>query len=165
MNRIIARAAVAGLLGLGAVALVPASQIARAGEVALIGDGIVRDRSAYSVPETVERLTRDIKDKDIMLFDVIDQAELGRAAGVEVKPSVLVIFGNPPLGTQFLTAKQDSGLDWPVRLLVYEDGNGQVWTAYTDFDWIARRHGITNRAEQFAMASEVIGSIVSSVRQ
>jgi uncharacterized protein (DUF302 family) len=73
-----------------------------------------------------------------------------------------VIFGNPPLGTQFLSANQEAGLDWPVRLLVFQDAEGQVWTAYTDFNWIARRHGIENRQPQFKMASEVITSITSA---
>ena len=59
---------------------------------------------------------------------------------------------------------RESGLDWPVRLLVFEDASGQVWTAYTDFKWIARRHGIKNRDPQFMMASEVIASITSSVQ-
>jgi uncharacterized protein (DUF302 family) len=53
-----------------------------------------------------------------MLCNVIDQAGLGKAAGVDVRPSTLINFGNPPLGTQFLTARAESGLDWPVRLLV-----------------------------------------------
>jgi uncharacterized protein (DUF302 family) len=75
---------------------------------------------------------------------------------------VLLIFGNPPLGTQFITANANE-LDWPVRLLVYEN-EGEVWTAYTDFDWIARRHGIKNRQDQFKMASSVITSITSSVK-
>jgi len=124
--------------------------------------GIIRTRSGYPMQETVDRITRDIADKKIMLFSIIDQAKLAKDAGVTLNPSTLVVFGNPPLGTQFLTAKAESGLDWPVRLLVFQDDQGQVWTAYTDFDWIARRHGITNRKAQFKMASEVISSIVSS---
>jgi uncharacterized protein (DUF302 family) len=76
----------------------------------------------------------------------------------------LLIFGNPPLGTHFITANANAGLDWPVRLLVYENEKGEVWTAYTDFDWIARRHSIENRTDQFKMASTVIASITSSVR-
>ena len=73
------------------------------------------------------------------------------------------MFGNPPLGTQFITANPLAGLDWPVRLLVFQDANGQVWTAYTDFDVIARRHRITNRDAAFKMASQVIASITSAV--
>ena len=77
---------------------------------------------------------------------------------------MLLIFGNPPLGTQFITANPNAGLDWPVRLLVFENEKGEVWTVYTDFDWIARRHGIKSRGDQFKMASTVIGSITSSVK-
>ena len=101
--------------------------------------------------------------KGIKLFDIIDQAKLAKEAGIELRPSTLIVFGNPPLGTQFLTAKPESGLDWPVRLLVFEDAEGKVWTAYTDFAWIARRHGIKNRGPQFRMASDVIASITASV--
>jgi len=74
------------------------------------------------------------------------------------------VFGNPPLGTQLMTSNPNAGLDWPVRLLVIEDNAGAVWTVYTDFAWIAARHGIVNRADQFKMASMVIASITSSVK-
>lgn len=127
-------------------------------------DGIVKSKSAYSMQETVERITKDIAVKKIKLFDVIDQAMLAKDAGVALNPSELIVFGNPPLGTQFLTAKPESGLDWPVRLLVFQDDTGQVWTAYTDFSWIAKRHGITNRDPQFQKATEVIASITASVK-
>jgi uncharacterized protein (DUF302 family) len=127
-------------------------------------DGIVRVKSAYPIAETIERLKKDIADKGIKFFDEIDQSRLAADAGIQLRPSVLLIFGNPPLGTQFITANANAGLDWPVRLLVYENDKGEVWTAYTDFDWIARRHGIENRADQFKMASSVISSITSSVK-
>jgi uncharacterized protein (DUF302 family) len=127
-------------------------------------DGIVRVKSGYSITETVERLKKDIADKGIKFFNEIDQSRLAADAGINLRPSVLLIFGNPPLGTQFITANANAGLDWPVRLLVYENEKGEVWTAYTDFDWIARRHGIENRNDQFKMASSVISSITSSVK-
>ena len=127
-------------------------------------DGIVRIKSAYPIAETIERLKKDIADKGIKFFSEIDQAKLAADSGIKLQPSVLLIFGNPPLGTQFITANANAGLDWPVRLLVFENEKGEVWTVYTDFDWIARRHGIKNRKDQFKMASTVIGSITSSVR-
>ena len=127
-------------------------------------DGVVRDRSAYPLGETIERLKKDIADKGIKFFTEIDQSRLAGEAGIKLQPSVLLIFGNPPLGTQFITANANTGLDWPVRLLVFENEKGEVWTAYTDFDWIARRHGIENRNDQFKMASTVIASIISSVK-
>ena len=67
------------------------------------------------------------------------------------------------MGTLFLTSNPAAGLDWPVRLLVLEDEQGQVWTLYTDFSWIAHRHGIKDRDAAFNMATNVISSITSSV--
>src|SRR3990170_964625 len=126
-------------------------------------DGVVKVKSAYAMDETIARLKRDIAGKGIMFFAEIDQARLAADAGIALRPSTLLVFGNPPLGTQFMTSNPVSGLDWPVRLLVIEDEQGRVWAAYTDFAYIARRHRIGDREAQFKMASEVIASIASSV--
>jgi uncharacterized protein (DUF302 family) len=126
-------------------------------------DGIVRVKSAYGLRDSIDRLQKDVAAKGIMMFSVVDQAKLAADAGVKLRPSTLLVFGNPALGAQFLTSKPQSGLDWPVRLLVQEDDTGQVWAIYTDFGWIARRHGITDRQEAFAKASGVIASITSSL--
>jgi uncharacterized protein (DUF302 family) len=128
-------------------------------------DGVVRVRSAYSMEETVARIKADVSAKGIMHFAEIDQAKLAAGAGVALRPSTLLIFGNPPLGTLFITAKPEAGLDWPVRLLVSQDDAGQVWAIYNDFNWIAERHGIANRKGEFATASGVIASITSTIRQ
>jgi uncharacterized protein (DUF302 family) len=128
------------------------------------GDGVIRVKSAYSVPETVARIKQDIAAKGILFFSEVDQAKLAASAGIALRPSTLLTFGNPPLGVQFITANPNAGLDWPVRLLVQQDEKGDVWAVYTDFTWIAQRHGITNRNEQFGTASGVVASITSSVK-
>ena len=127
-----------------------------------LDDGIVRVKSAYTFEETITRLKQDIEKKGIVFFSAVDQAKLGAGANISLKPSTLLIFGNPPLGIQFLTSNPNAGLDWPVRLLVNQDDKGQVWAVYTDFAWIARRHGISDRDAQFKMASDVIASITAS---
>jgi uncharacterized protein (DUF302 family) len=126
-------------------------------------DGVVTVKSDYSVAETVSLIKKDVAKKGLMLFGVIDQAKLGNAAGNHVLPSRLVMFGNPALGTTFITANQKAGLDWPVRVLIYQAEDGSVYASYTDFDWIAKRHGITNRDKEFKMATEVIQSVTASV--
>jgi uncharacterized protein (DUF302 family) len=127
-------------------------------------NGVVRVKSAYNVDETIARLKADIAAKGIRFFGEVDQAQLAKGAGVALQHrSTLLEFGNPPLGTQFITARAEAGLDWPVRLLVTEDERGDVWAVYTDFNWIAQRHGITNRSEQFKTASGVVASITSAV--
>ena len=107
----------------------------------------------------------DIAAKGIRFFDEIDQSRLAAEAGIKVLPSTLLVFGNPPLGTQFLNARPEAGLDWPVRLLVQQDARGEVWAIYTDFLWIAKRHGVTGEAAKpFQTASGVIASITSSIQ-
>jgi hypothetical protein len=103
--------------------------------LALAGDdGIVKVKSAYPLAVTIERLKSDIAGKGIKFFDEIDQSKLAADAGIKLRPSVLLVFGNPPL------------------------------MAYTDFSWIARRHGIESRDDQFNMATKVIASITSSAQ-
>src|SRR6187200_2613149 len=78
-------------------------------------DGIVRVKSSYNFQETIARLKKDIAAKGIRFFNEIDQTELAAGAGIKLNPSTLLVFGNPPLGTQFMTANPNAGLDWPVR--------------------------------------------------
>jgi uncharacterized protein (DUF302 family) len=127
-------------------------------------DGLVRVRSAYPVDETVARMRQDIAAKGITFFQEVDQAKLAAGAGIALRPSTLLVFGNPPLGAQFLTANPYSGLDWPVRVLVLQEADGSVWVAWTDFAWIARRHHIGDRQQQFAMATSVVESITATIR-
>jgi uncharacterized protein (DUF302 family) len=156
-----ARIALLGRSALAAAFLLAASS---ATTVAGADNGVVKVKSAYATDETITRLKQDIAAKGIKFFSEIDQSKLAAEAGIKLRPSTLLVFGNPPLGTQFITANPDAGLDWPVRLLVFEDEKGVVWTAYTDFAWIARRHGIKDREAQFKMAATVIESITASVQ-
>lgn len=126
-------------------------------------DGIVRVKSAVPMTEAIGRIKADIAAKGIKFFLEVDQSKLAADAGIKLRPSTLLIFGNPPLGTQFITANPNAGLDWPVRLLLTQDDNGDVWAVWTDFDWIAKRHNITNREAQFKMATTVVRSITSTI--
>lgn len=127
-------------------------------------DGLVKVKSAFPVDETITRIRKDIADKGITFFQEVDQAKLAASAGIALRPSTLLTFGNPPLGAQFLTSNPYSGLDWPVRVLVLQEADGSVWVAWTDFAWIARRHHIADRQQQFAMATSVVESITSTIR-
>jgi uncharacterized protein (DUF302 family) len=125
--------------------------------------GVVRIRSLYGIDETVRRLKADIADKGIRFFTEIDQSQLGASADIAIRPSRLILFGNPPLGVQFLSSNPYSGLDWPVRMLILEEADGSVSVAWTEFGYIANRFGIKDRDAQFAMANAVATSIASSV--
>lgn len=124
--------------------------------------GIVRLKSDNGFDETVARLKADVQAKGIRFFDAIDQSALGASADLKIRRSTLVLFGNPPLGVQFLQSNPYAGIDWPVRMLVIEEADGSVWVAWTDFGFIAKRYAIADKAAQFKMAGEVAGSIATA---
>lgn len=144
-----------------AMLVAPAAQ-AQTSEPTAPAQGVVRVKSLYGVNETVERLKADIAAKGIKFFTEIDQSQLGAGANINIRPSKLILFGNPPLGVQFLSSNPYSGLDWPVRMLVLQEADGSVSVAWTDFTYIANRYSITDREAQFKMAGEVAASIASS---
>lgn len=125
--------------------------------------GVFAVPSGYGMIETVERLKKDIAAKGILLFGEVDQGALAAVSGVPgVKPSVLLMFGNPALGTQFIGGRPQAGLDWPVRMLVYLEAPGRVMIAWTDFGWIARRHALAGLDAPLGMANRVAASIASA---
>lgn len=128
-------------------------------------DGIFRVRSDFGFAETVARIKAKVAALEIRLFAQIDQAALAPAAGVELGRSTLLLFGNPPLGLQFLTANPFAGLEWPVRMLVTEDDGGAVWIAWPDFEAIGKRYGIADRGAVIAKANMVAGMIAGTAAE
>jgi uncharacterized protein (DUF302 family) len=148
---------------LSPIVTTPAS--AAAASASAPAEGVIRQRSDYAFDETVSRLKADIAAKGIRLFDAIDHAQLGAGANLPLNRSTLLLFGNPPLGVQFLQSNPLAGLDWPVRMLVTQDADGSVWVSWTDFRFVAGRYQIADRDPQIAMASEVAASIASAARK
>lgn len=128
-------------------------------------EGVLKQRSDYDFDETIARLKADVAAKGIRFFDEIDQTGLGAGADLKINRSTLLLFGNPPLGVQFLQSNPVAGLDWPVRMLVTQDDDGAVWISWTDFNFIAGRYQLTDRGPQIKMASEVSASIASAARK
>ena len=127
--------------------------------------GVITQRSDFGFDQTVALLKADIATKGIRFFDEIDQTKLGEGANLPIGRSTLLLFGNPPLGVQFLQSNPLAGLDWPVRMLVTADADGKVWVSWTDFRFIASRYQLQDRDAQIKMASEVAASIASAARK
>jgi len=128
-------------------------------------NGVLRLASSHTVDETVARIKQSVEAKGIRYFIAIDQQQLGASANLPIRKSMLVLFGNPPLGVQFIQANPYAGLDWPVRMLVRETADGTTEIAYTDFAFIAQRYGITGKDAQLKMASEVAATVANEAAQ
>lgn len=100
-------------------------------------------KSPYRVGETANRLESLLKEKGMTVFARIDHAEGAKKVGETLRPTELLIFGSPKVGTALMQCGQSVGLDLPLKALIWEDAGGQVWLTYNDPKYLAGRHGIT----------------------
>jgi uncharacterized protein (DUF302 family) len=107
--------------------------------------GLVTLPSAYGPMETVERLKALLAQKGIEVFAHIDHAAAASKAGLSLRPTQVLIFGNPKAGTPLMQSRQAIGLDLPLRALVWEDEAGKVWLTYRRVEELARRHDVTEQ--------------------
>lgn len=121
--------------------------VAAAGDSGMMAEknGMISKKSKYSVKETLDRLEAALKKKGITIALRWNHATRGKSVGIPIRPTELLIFGNPKLGTNFFTSNQTAGIDLPMKALAWKDKDGQVWLTYNDPSYIAKRHGITDR--------------------
>jgi uncharacterized protein (DUF302 family) len=123
-------------------------------------EGVVTKASSRSVAETVERLRRLIDEKGLVLFAVIDHSGAAIGAGLEMPDTKLVIFGSPVAGTPVMVAAPLAALDLPLKLLVWQDGDGAVWVSYNSPAYLAQRHHL---GEDLRARLEPINAISDAV--
>ncbi|MEM6808384.1 MAG: DUF302 domain-containing protein [Pseudomonadota bacterium] len=107
-----------------------------------VDDGLRTVPSYYDVPTTVERLEAALTERGMTIFNTIDHAAGAARVEQSLRPTVLVVFGNPRVGTRLMNCEQRVGIDLPMKALVYEDANGDTYLAYNPGYWIAERHGL-----------------------
>ena len=105
-------------------------------------NGMIIIKSNNSVTATIDKLENMLKTKDMTIFKRVDHAAGAEKAGLQLRPTELLIFGNPKVGTPLMLCSQTAALDLPQKALAYEDENGEVWLAYNDPAYMAKRHDI-----------------------
>ncbi|MGB3223919.1 MAG: DUF302 domain-containing protein [Desulforhopalus sp.] len=116
--------------------------------------GLITQKSDQTMEETVATLQQAIKDRGLRLFAVIDHSANAKNAGMELPPTTVVVFGNPKLGTPLMQEQRTIAIDLPQKMLVWEEGEGQVFIAYNSVDYISQRHNIAGDLQKIADALE-----------
>ena len=129
-----------------------------AGEV-YAQDGLINLRSVHEVKATADRMERIIKEKGLKVFLRIDHAAGARSVGAQLRPTELIIFGNPKTGSALMACTQTFGIDLPLKALIWQDKEGQVWLTYNDPKFLAARQGIGD------CAGPVIGKMEQMLSQ
>jgi len=111
-------------------------------QAAQVENGIVTISSNHSVEHTVKNLAELLQGKGIKLFALVDHSGEAERVGLKMKPTRLLIFGNPKAGTPLMQSAPSSAIDLPLKILVREDAEGKVWISYNSSAYLQRRHGI-----------------------
>jgi uncharacterized protein (DUF302 family) len=105
--------------------------------------GLTTIKSSHPPQETMSRLEAGVKAKGLTVFARIDHAEGASAAGLSMRPTEVLVFGNARGGTPLMQAAQTIGIDLPLKALVWQDASGDTWLSWNDPAWLAARHGLT----------------------
>ena len=122
-------------------------------------DGLITKKSKYSVSVTLDKLEAVLKKKGITVAVRWKHDAKAKGVGIPLRPTELLIFGNPKIGSHMFTSNQTAGIDLPLKALAWEDEKGNVYLSYNDPAYIAKRHHITNRAKTLRKMSGALNKL------
>ncbi len=125
-------------------------------------DNLIVKQSAHSVAETLDRLEGILKKRGLTIFARVDHAAGAKKAGMEMKPTQLLVFGNPKMGTPLMLSNRRIGIDLPIKVLAWEDDKSMVWLAYNDPAYLKSRHGISDKDPVFGKMTGALGKLTDA---
>ena len=121
-------------------------------------NGIISIKSSHDVKTTVDRLENKLREKGMSVFIRINHAEMAQKVGKKLRPTELIVFGNPKVGTPLMQCGQSVGIDLPQKALIWQDEGGQVWLSYNDPKYLANRHSIKKCSEVIKKIEKALGN-------
>ena len=130
--------------------------------LAIADNGLISIKSSYDVKVTADRLEKTLKVKGMTVFTRINHTEGAQKVGKKLRPTVLIIFGNPKVGTPLMQCGQSVAIDLPQKALIWKDEAGQVWLSYNDPKYLAKRHGIKDCVEVIKKIENALSNFASA---
>ena len=124
-------------------------------------NGLITMKSPHSVDATLDRFEKAVKSKGMTVFTRIDHSAGANKVDLELRPTKVLIFGNPKIGTLLMQSNQTAAIDLPLKLLAWEDESGQVWIAYNDPGYLVQRHNISDRDAVVAKMRKALGNFTA----
>jgi uncharacterized protein (DUF302 family) len=128
------------------------------GNQATATHGLIALKSPYAPAETMNRLEAEVKKRNLAVVARIDHAAAAQRIGQTLRPTELLVFGNPQAGTPLMLCAQLTGIDLPMKALVWADEAGQTWLGYNDPKWLIHRHGARD-----CPPAEVVGKALADI--
>jgi uncharacterized protein (DUF302 family) len=130
--------------------------------LAAANNGLITLKSSRNVKETADQLENALRTKGMTVFIRINHAAGAQKVGQTLRPTELLIFGNPKVGTPLMQCSQSVAIDLPQKALIWEDASGQVWLAYNDPHYLAQRHGIVGCDEVLKKVATALGNFAKA---
>jgi uncharacterized protein (DUF302 family) len=124
-------------------------------------EGLTTVRSDFGPEQTMTRLEMEIVAHGMRVFSRINHAALAAELGLTLRPTEVILFGNPRGGTPFMQANQTMGIDLPLKMLVWQEASGQTWISYNEPAWLAKRHEVTGIEGPLAAMAKALGDIAA----
>jgi len=128
-------------------------------------DGMITIKSKHSVNETVSRFQQLLEKKGMTLFATINHQKGAENTAQKLRPTTVVIFGNPKVGTPLMHCSQTIAIDLPQKALIFEDATGDVWYAYNDPSYLASRHGVSECGKVLAKIKGALANFAKAATQ
>jgi uncharacterized protein (DUF302 family) len=132
---------------------------------AYAANGLIVTQSKHSVSDTADQLVSVLEDKGMTVFERINHAEGAKSAGLELRPTELVIFGNPKVGTLLMLCSQSVAIDLPQKILIWQDPAGGVWLTYNDPSYLMKRHDLQGCDKVLGKISAALSNLAAAAAQ
>jgi len=124
--------------------------------------GLISVKSSHDVKTTADRLENSLQQKGMTVFIRINHAQSAQKIGKELRPTELIIFGNPNVGTPLMQCRQSVAIDLPQKALIWQDAQGQVWLSYNDPNYLVERHQITGCEAVINKIAKALGNFANA---
>lgn len=126
-------------------------------------EGMHHVKSTHNIDLTVERAKRIIEHQELRVFGVIDHTANAKTVGLTLAPTRLLVFGNPVVGTELISANPLIGLDLPLKLLIWEDQAGIVWISYSTAAYLQKRHQLMEYTKYFMKMETLLEDLAKTI--
>lgn len=152
VNRVLSKAALAIVLGVGVMS----------SHSAIAQEGLITLKSPHSVADTLDKLSTILESKGMNIFGRVNHAKGAASVDLELRPTEVLIFGNPKVGTPLMQCAQSVAIDLPQKMLAWEDADGQVYLGYNDPMHLKARHGIEGCDEVLGKVAGALGNFAKA---
>ena len=152
-------------LGVGTMPLTTSALPAEQASSQANDRGLIHVKSKHSVPNTAEQLVHVLEAKGMTVFTRINHAAGAQAVGQSLRPTEVVVFGNPKVGTPLMQCSPTAAIDLPQKALIWEDKQGQVWLSYNNPQYLAQRHQVENCGEVLAKIEQALSKFAQAATQ